>query len=174
MPIPPPLPPKKLAWICLKTHAVLLHCVFVDGCGYTFTVDGQKSWWGVTGSGGRTAKCPPTRTKLNYAWPWQYHLSNVFLSSSWSNEYRVVFFFFFWQGEERNGSRNMSKPFNLKYLILYFLPTQSCSRLGTGQTTCALFAKGNQKLLDISFGTALIRIHSGNVLNHIILGCENN
>lgn len=68
----------------------------------------------------------------------------------------------------------MSKPFNLKYLILYFLPTQSCSRLGTGQTTCALFAKGNQKLLDISFGTALIRIHSGNVLNHIILGCENN
>ena len=58
--------------------------------------------------------------------------------------------------------------------ILYFSPTQSCSRLGTGQTTCALFAKGNQKLLDISFGTALIRIHSGNVLNHIILGCENN
>ena len=54
----------------------------------------------------------------------------------------------------------MSKPFNLKYLILYFLPTQSCSRLGIGQTTCALFAKGNQKLLDISFGTALI--HSFN------------
>ena len=68
------------------------------------------------------------------------------------------------------------KPFNLKNSILYFLPTQSCSRLGTGQTTCALLAKGNQKLLDISFGTALIRIHSGNdiVLNHIILGCENN
>ena len=38
----------------------------------------------------------------------------------------------------------------------------------------ALFAKGNQKLLDISFGIALIRIHFGNVLNHIILGCENN
>ena len=38
------------------------------------------------------------------------------------------------------------KPFNLKYSILYFLPTQSCLRLGTGQTTCALFAKGNQKL----------------------------
>ena len=68
----------------------------------------------------------------------------------------------------------MSKPFNLKCLIVYFLPTQSCSRLGTGQTACALFAKGNQKLLEISFGTALIRIHSGNVLNHIILGCENN
>ena len=68
----------------------------------------------------------------------------------------------------------MSKPFNLKYLILYFLPTQSCSRLGTGQTTCVIFAKGNQKLLDISFGTALMQIHSGNVLNHIILGCENN
>ena len=68
----------------------------------------------------------------------------------------------------------MSKPFNLKYLIVYFLPTQSCSRLGTGQTACALFAKGNQRLLEISFGTALIRIHSGNVLNHIILGCENN
>lgn len=45
----------------------------------------------------------------------------------------------------------MSKPFNLKYLILYVLPTQSCSRLGTGQTTCAIFAKGNQKLLDIIF-----------------------
>ena len=68
----------------------------------------------------------------------------------------------------------MSKPFNLKYWILYFLLTQSCSRSGTGQMTCGLFAKENQKLLNISFGTALIRIHSGNVLNHIILGCENN
>ena len=38
-------------------HAVLRHCVFVDGCDYTFTLDGQKSWWGATGSGGRTAKC---------------------------------------------------------------------------------------------------------------------
>ena len=67
----------------------------------------------------------------------------------------------------------MSKPFNLKYSIPYFSLTQSCSRLGTEQTTCALFAEENQKLLDISLGTALIRIHSGNVLNHIILGCEN-
>ena len=66
----------------------------------------------------------------------------------------------------------MTKLFNLKYLILYFLPTQSCSRLGTGQTTCAFFAGGNQTLLDISFGTPLIRIHSGNVLNHIILGAK--
>ena len=49
-----------------------------------------------------------------------------------------------------------------------------CSRSGTGQITCGLFAKENQKLLNISFGTALIRIHSGNVLNNIILGCENN
>ena len=62
----------------------------------------------------------------------------------------------------------MSKPFNLKYSVLYYLPTQSCSRSGTGQIPCDLFAKGNQKLLNISFGTALIRIHSGNVLNHII------
>ena len=41
----------------LKNHAVLRHCVFVDGCGYTFILDGQKSWWGAAGSGGRTAKC---------------------------------------------------------------------------------------------------------------------
>ena len=33
------------------------YCVFVEGCGYTFTLDGQKSRWGSTGSGGRTAKC---------------------------------------------------------------------------------------------------------------------
>ena len=54
---PPPQKKKKLALICLTNHAVLRHCVFVDGCGYTFTLDGQKSWWGATGSGGRTAKC---------------------------------------------------------------------------------------------------------------------
>ena len=48
--------PQKLARICLNNHAALLHCVFVDGCGYTFTLDGQKSWWGATGSGGRTVK----------------------------------------------------------------------------------------------------------------------
>ena len=46
-----------LAWICLKNHAVLRHCVFVDGCVYTFTLDGQKWRWGTTGSEGRTAKC---------------------------------------------------------------------------------------------------------------------
>ena len=36
-----------------------------------------------------------------------------------------------------------SKPFNLKYSILYFVPTQSCS----GQTTRTLFAKGNLILI---------------------------
>ena len=51
------IPPPKLARICLKNHAVLLHCVFVDSCGYTFTLDGQKSRWGATGSGERTTKC---------------------------------------------------------------------------------------------------------------------
>ena len=57
----------KLAWICLKNHAVLRHCVFVDGCGYTFTLDSQKSWWGATGSGGCTApSVRPTRAKLDY------------------------------------------------------------------------------------------------------------
>ena len=50
-------PPQKLARICLKNHAVLRHCVFVYGGGYTFTLDAQKSWWGATGSGGRTVKC---------------------------------------------------------------------------------------------------------------------
>ena len=49
--------PPKLARICLKNHAVLHHCVLVDGWGYTFTLDSQKSWWGATGSGGRTVKC---------------------------------------------------------------------------------------------------------------------
>ena len=39
-----------------------------------------------------------------------------------------------------------SKPFILKYSILHFLPSQSCSRSGTGQTTRTLLAKGNQKL----------------------------
>ena len=84
--------PPKLAWIYLKNHAVLRHCVFVDGCGYTFTLDGQKSWWGATGSGGRTAKCAANEDET-WLWPWQYHLSDVFLGSCWSNEYCVGFFF---------------------------------------------------------------------------------
>ena len=49
----------------------------------------------------------------------------------------------------------MSKPFNLKCAILYFLPIQSCSRSGTVQIICALFAKRNQKLLNISFPLSL-------------------
>ena len=40
-----------------KLGSKTLYCVFVDGCGFTFTLDGQKSWWGATGSGGRTSKC---------------------------------------------------------------------------------------------------------------------
>ena len=84
--------PPKLAWICLKNHAVLRHCLFVDGCGYTFSLDGQKSWWGATGSGGRTAKCAANEDET-WLWPWQYHLSDVFLGSCWSNEYCVGFFF---------------------------------------------------------------------------------
>ena len=83
--------PPKLAWICLKSLAVLRHCVFVDGCGCTFTLDGQKSWWGATGSGGRIAKCAANEDET-WPWPWQYHLSNVFLGSCWSNEYCVGFF----------------------------------------------------------------------------------
>ena len=88
---------KKLAWIYLKNHAVLRHCVFVDGCGYTFTLDGQKSWWGATGSAGRTAKCAANEDEI---WPWQYHLSNVFLGSCWSIEYCVGFSVTFWHGRE--------------------------------------------------------------------------
>ena len=53
-----------------------------------------------------------------------------------------------------------TEPFNLKHSILYFLPNQSCWRSVAGQIICALFAKRNQKLLNISFGTVLIRIHS--------------
>ena len=66
--------PPKLAWICLKNHSALRHCLFVDGCGYTFSLDGQKSWWGATGSGGRTAKCAAKEDET-WLWPWQYHLS---------------------------------------------------------------------------------------------------
>ena len=40
--------------------------MFVDDYGYTFTLHGQKSWWGATGSGGRTVKCAATRTELDY------------------------------------------------------------------------------------------------------------
>ena len=89
--------PPKLAWIYLKNHAVLRHCVFVDGCGYTFTLDGQKSWWGATGSGGRTAKCAANEDET-WLWPWQYHvyLSNtcrcIFLGTCYSNECCVGFF----------------------------------------------------------------------------------
>ena len=86
-------PPPKL--IYLKNHAVLSHCVFVDGGGYTFTLDGQKSWWSATGSGGRTAKCAANEDET-WLWPWQYHLSDVFLGSCWSNEYCVGFFFLTW------------------------------------------------------------------------------
>ena len=53
-----------------------------------------------------------------------------------------------------------TEPFNLKHSILYLLPNQSCWRSGAGQIICALFATRNQKLLNISFGTVLIRIHS--------------
>ena len=73
--------PPKLAWICLKNHAVLRHCVFVDGCGYTFTLDGQKSWWGSTGSGGRTAKCAANKGET-WLWPWQYILPIKFFLSA--------------------------------------------------------------------------------------------
>ena len=38
-----------------------------------------------------------------------------------------------------------SKPFNLKYLTLYFSPIQSCSRLDIGPITCALSANRSQK-----------------------------
>ena len=48
----------------LKNHAVLRHCVFVDGCGYTFTLVGQKSWRGATGSGGRTSKCAANEDEI--------------------------------------------------------------------------------------------------------------
>ena len=140
MPIPPPLPPKKLAWICLKTHAVLLHCVFVDGCGYTFTVDGQKSWWGVTGSGGRTAKCPPTRTKLNYAWPWQYHLSNVFLGSSWSNEYCVGFFFFL-AGRGKKWIPKYVKAFQFKILNSILFTNSKLFKIGYRTDNLCSFCK---------------------------------
>ena len=58
----------KLAWICLKNHAVLRHC------GYTFTLDGQKSLWGGTGSGGCTAKCAAKEDET-WLWPWQCYLS---------------------------------------------------------------------------------------------------
>ena len=78
--------PPKLAWICLKNLAVLRHYVVVDGCGYTFTLNGRESWWGSTGSGGCTAKCAANGDET-WLWPWQYHLSNVFLGSCWSNEY---------------------------------------------------------------------------------------
>ena len=88
---PPPKKKKKLARICLKNHAVLpRHC-------YTFTLVGQKSWWGATGSGGRTAKCAANEDET-WLWPWQYHLSNVFLSRCWSNEYCVGFSVTFWHG----------------------------------------------------------------------------
>ena len=82
---------KKLAWIYLKNHAVLRHWVFVDGCGHTFTLDGQKSWWSATGSGGSNVKCAANEDET-WLWPWQYHLSDVFLGSCWSNEYCVGFF----------------------------------------------------------------------------------
>ena len=69
----------------------------------------------------------------------------------------------------------MSKPFILKNSILYNLTQLKVVQDWVQDRQLVLFfAKGNQKILDISFGTALIRIHSGNVLNHIILGCENN
>ena len=96
--------PQKLAWICLKNRALLCHCVVVDSWGYTFTLDGQKSWWGATGSGGRTVKCAANEDET-WLWPWQYYLSNVFLGSCWSKEYCVGFSVTFWHGRGKNGSR---------------------------------------------------------------------
>ena len=65
--------------------------MFVNGCGYTITLDGQKSWWGATGSGGRTAKCAANEDGT-WLWTLQYHLSNIFLGSCWNNEYCIGFF----------------------------------------------------------------------------------
>ena len=62
-----------------------------------------------------------------------------------------------------------SKPFNLKYLTLYFSPIQSCSRLGTGPITCALSANRSQKRSNTFFMSVLIRICSGKMLNYVIL-----
>ena len=90
--------PPKLAWICLKSHAVLRHCLFVDGCGYTFSLDGQKSWWGGTGSGGRTAKCAAKEDET-WLWPWQCHIS--MFSSAAAGVMNTVSVFFSDTGEEK-------------------------------------------------------------------------
>ena len=37
----------------------------------------------------RTTECAANEDET---WPWQYHLSNAFLGSCWSNEYYVGFF----------------------------------------------------------------------------------
>ena len=89
--------PPKLAWICLRNHAVLRQCLFVDGCGYTFSLDGQKSWWGATGSGRRTAKCAAKEDET-WLWPWQYHLS--LFSSASAGVINTVSVFFSGTGEE--------------------------------------------------------------------------
>ena len=49
--------PQKIGLNLFKESRRLHHFVFVDCCCYTFTLVGQKSWWGATGSGGHTAKC---------------------------------------------------------------------------------------------------------------------
>ena len=102
-------PPKKLARICLKNHAVLRHCFFADGCGYTFLPWTARSHSGARQGGeGVPPSVQPTRTKLDYDHGNTYYsmyLSNVFLGSCWSNEYCVGFSVTSCHGRGKNGSR---------------------------------------------------------------------
>ena len=70
--------------------------MFVNGCGYTFTLDGQKSWWGVIG--GVPPSVRPTRTKLDY-----YYGNIIYqeFSSATAGVMNTVSGFFSGTGEEK-------------------------------------------------------------------------
>ena len=86
---------KNLAWIFtqpgLKNHTVLGQFVFIDNCGYTFTIWTASTIVFMVGCDrerGRNAKCVTIEDKtwlhVQCIWPWQYHLS-----SCWCNYWKL-------------------------------------------------------------------------------------
>ena len=51
----------------------------------------QMSWWGATGSGGRTTECAANEDETR---PWQYHLSKLMFSSAAAGVMNTVSVFF--------------------------------------------------------------------------------
>ena len=94
-----------LAWICLKNHAVLRHCVrwrlrlYIYPRRPEVTVGHDREWRAYRQVCGQRRWNLTTTTAIHVL-----YLSNVFLGSCWSKEYCIGFSVTFWHGRGKNGS----------------------------------------------------------------------